>query len=132
VLKCIIFSLGRFLAKVYISFTFSQQLFITLVVSCADQPQPKLSIESEWKTFYPNEKVILKCSINSNEWDFEWFNDGTQLSDDVDLSFSGNTLTIISAKASHSGQYSCRGKHHERTIVTTRTTEALQLHIHGK
>ncbi|KAG1941942.1 Fc receptor-like protein [Pimephales promelas] len=102
----------------------------TLQVRVEDLPQPKLSIESEWKTFYPNEKVILKCSINSNEWDFEWFNDGTQLSDDVDLSFSGNTLTIISAKASHSGQYSCRGKHHERTIVTTRTTEALQLHIH--
>ncbi|XP_039545755.1 carcinoembryonic antigen-related cell adhesion molecule 5-like [Pimephales promelas] len=102
----------------------------TLQVRVEDQPQPKLSIESEWKTFYPKEKVILKCSINSNEWDYEWFNDGTQLSDDVDISFSGNTLTIISAKASHSGQYYCRGKHRERTLVTTRTTEALQLHIH--
>ncbi|XP_056094332.1 titin-like [Rhinichthys klamathensis goyatoka] len=92
-------------------------------------PQPKLSIESDWETFYPNEKVILKCSINSNEWGYEWFKDGTQLSGNKEISFSGNTLTISSAKASHSGQYTCRGKHRERTPVTTRQAEALQLHI---
>ncbi|XDV45551.1 hypothetical protein PO909_013636 [Leuciscus waleckii] len=102
----------------------------TLQVRVEEPPQPELSIESEWKTFYPNEKVILKCSINSNEWGYEWSKDGYQLSGDEDISFSGNTLSIRSAKASHSGQYSCRGKHLKRTLVTTRTTGDLQLRIY--
>ncbi|KAK7128507.1 hypothetical protein R3I94_016923 [Phoxinus phoxinus] len=97
-----------------------------------EPPRPKLSIDSQWKTFYPNEKVILKCSIDgdSGEWGYEWFKDGPQLSGDEDISFSGNTLLIRSAKASHSGQYTCRGKHLKRTPVTTRQAEALKLHIH--
>ncbi|CAM4682302.1 unnamed protein product [Leuciscus chuanchicus] len=55
----------------------------TLQVRVEEPPQPELSIESEWKTFYPNEKVILKCSINSNEWGYEWFRNGAQLSDNT-------------------------------------------------
>jgi len=101
---------------------------------CAEPPQPKLSIGSQWKTFYANEKVTLECSIDgdSNEWDYEWFKDGTPLSANTDFSFSGNTLSISSAKASHSGQYSCRGKHQKRTPVTTKQAEALKLQIDGK
>ncbi|XP_077060849.1 Fc receptor-like protein 5 isoform X2 [Siphateles boraxobius] len=101
-------------------------------VTLQEPPQPKLSIHSQWKTFYPNEKVTLKCSIDgdSNEWTYEWFRNGEQLSDNKDISFTGNTLSISSAKASHSGQYTCRGKHLTRTPVTTRQAEALQLHIH--
>ncbi|KAK7128506.1 hypothetical protein R3I94_016922 [Phoxinus phoxinus] len=102
----------------------------TLQVRVQEPPRPKLSIESEWKTFYPNEKVILKCSINSNEWDYEWFRNRARVSGDEDISFSGNTLTIRSAKASHLGQYTCRGKHHTRTPVTTRQSDSLQLHIY--
>ncbi|XDV45556.1 hypothetical protein PO909_013640 [Leuciscus waleckii] len=104
----------------------------TLQVRVEEPPQPELSIESEWKTFYPNEKVTLKCSIDgdSNEWGYEWFRNGHQLSGDKEISFPGNTLSIRSAKASHSGQYSCRGKHRKRTPVTTGQTEALQLHVH--
>jgi len=75
--------------------------------------------------------VILKCSINSNKWAYEWFKDGTQVSANKDIIFSGNTLSISSAQASHSGLYTCRGKH-LRTPVTTRQAEALKLHIHGK
>ncbi|XP_067227950.1 Fc receptor-like protein 5 [Chanodichthys erythropterus] len=103
-----------------------------LRVQVQDPPQPKLSIESEWKTFYPTEKVILKCSIDggSNEWSYEWFRNSTPISVDKDISFSGNTLSISSAKASHSGQYTCRGKHLTRTPVTTGQAEALQLHIY--
>jgi len=115
------------------------QLFITVVVVFlfflffyVDLPKPQLSIESKWKTFYPSEKVILKCSINSNEWAYEWFRNRDQLSGDDDISFSGNTLSISSAKASHSGHYTCRGKHLKRTSVITRQAEALQLRIHGK
>ncbi|XDV45560.1 hypothetical protein PO909_013640 [Leuciscus waleckii] len=95
-----------------------------------EPPRPELSIDSQWKSFYPNEKVILKCSMNSNEWGYEWFRNGAQLSGDKEISFPGNTLSIRSAKASHSGQYSCRGKHRKRTPVTTGQTEALQLHVH--
>ncbi|XP_051735700.1 hemicentin-1-like isoform X5 [Ctenopharyngodon idella] len=104
----------------------------TLQVQVKYPPQPKLSIESEWKTFYPTEKVTLKCSIDggSNEWGYEWFRNRAQLSGDEDISFSGETLSIISAKASHSGNYTCRGKHLKRTPVTTRQTDALQLHIY--
>ncbi|XP_051735704.1 titin isoform X4 [Ctenopharyngodon idella] len=104
----------------------------TLRVRVQEPPQPKLSIESEWKTFYPTEKVNLKCSIDggSNEWGYEWFRNGAQLSVDKDISFSGDTLSISSAKLSHSGQYTCKGKHLKRTPVTTGQTEALKLHIH--
>ncbi|XDV45552.1 hypothetical protein PO909_013637 [Leuciscus waleckii] len=102
----------------------------TLQLRVEEPPQPELSIESEWKTFYPNEKVILKCSINSNEWGYEWFRNRARLSGNKDISFSGNTLSIRSAKASHSGLYSCRGKHLKRTLVTTRTTGALRLHVY--
>ncbi|XP_048033620.1 titin-like isoform X6 [Megalobrama amblycephala] len=105
----------------------------TLQVQVKHPPQTKLSIESEWKTFYPTEKVTLKCSINggSNEWGYEWFRNSAQLSVDTDISFSGDTLSISSAKTIHSGQYTCRGKHLKRTPVTTGQAEALQLHIYG-
>ncbi|XP_052396787.1 titin isoform X39 [Carassius gibelio] len=94
-------------------------------------PQLKLSIESQWNMFYPTEKVTLKCSIDeeSNKWGYEWFKNGGLLKKDKDISFSGNTLSISSAKAGHSGQYTCRGKHLTRTLVTTRETEAVQLRI---
>jgi len=100
---------------------------------CAEAPQPKLSIGSQWKTFYANETVTLECSIDgdSNKWDYEWFKDGTPLSAIKDFSFPGNTLSISSARASHSGQYSCRGKHRERTPVTTKQADALKLQIYG-
>ncbi|XP_073679753.1 Fc receptor-like protein 5 [Garra rufa] len=93
-------------------------------------PQPKLSIESQWNTFYPTEEVTLKCSVSedSNKWGYEWFKNGAQLQD-KDISLSGNTLFISSAKAGHSGQYTCRGKHLTRTSVTTTQTQAVRLQI---
>ncbi|XP_067303000.1 hemicentin-1-like isoform X1 [Pseudorasbora parva] len=104
----------------------------TLQVQVQEPPQPKLSIESEWKTFYPSEKVTLKCSIDggSREWGYEWFRNGAPLSGDEDISFSDNTLSIRSAKAIHSGEFTCRGKHLKRTPVTTGQSEAVRLHIH--
>ncbi|XP_051735702.1 contactin-3-like isoform X7 [Ctenopharyngodon idella] len=104
----------------------------TLQVRVEEPPQPKLSIETQWKTFYPSEKVTLKCSTDggSNEWGYEWFINGAQLSVDKDITFSGDTLTISSAKVSNSGQFTCRGKHLKRMPVTTRQAEALQLHIY--
>lgn len=101
---------------------------------CAEPPKPNLSIESQWHMFYQTEKVTLKCSVDeeSNKWGYEWFKNGGLLEEDENISFSGNTLSISSAKAGHSGQYTCRGKHLTRTSVTTRETEAVQLHIQGK
>ncbi len=107
---------------------------VTLFFICAELPQPKLSIESQWNRFYPTENVTLKCSIDedSNKWGYEWFINEAQPPKDKDFSFPGNTLSISSAKASHSGQYTCRGRHLTRTAVTTGQTEAVQLHIQGK
>ncbi len=78
--------------------------------------------------------MTLKCSIDedSNKWGYEWFINGAQPPKDKDFSFPGNTLSISSAKAGHSGQYTCRGRHLTRTAVTTGQTEAVQLHIQGK
>uniref|UniRef100_A0A673HJV2 Ig-like domain-containing protein n=1 Tax=Sinocyclocheilus rhinocerous TaxID=307959 RepID=A0A673HJV2_9TELE len=96
-------------------------------------PEPKLSIESQWNMFYPTERVTLKCSVDeeSNDWGHEWFKNRGLLKEDEDISFPGNTLSISSAKAGHSGEYTCRGKHLMRTSVTTRETEAVQLRIKG-
>ncbi|KAF4096956.1 hypothetical protein G5714_022925 [Onychostoma macrolepis] len=103
----------------------------TLQVRVQELPQPKLSIESQWNIFYLSEKVTLKCSIDedSNKWGYEWFINGAQPPKNTDMSLSGNTLSISSAKSSHSGQYTCRGRHLTRTPVTTGQTEAVQLHI---
>ncbi|XP_016352995.1 titin-like [Sinocyclocheilus anshuiensis] len=104
----------------------------TLQVRVQELPQPKLSVESQWNIFYPTEKVTLKCSVDedSNKWGYEWFRNGARLLKDKDISFPGNTLSISSAKTGHSGQFTCRGRHLTRTSVTTRQTEAVQLHIH--
>ncbi|XP_016148963.1 carcinoembryonic antigen-related cell adhesion molecule 5-like [Sinocyclocheilus grahami] len=101
-------------------------------ITVHELPQPKLSVESQWNIFYPTEKVTLKCSVDedSNKWGYEWFRNGAQLLKDKDISFPGNTLSISSAKAGHSGLFTCRGRHLTRTAVTTRQTEAVQLHIH--
>ncbi len=100
---------------------------------CAVPPKPELSIMPKWKTFYPTEKLTLKCSVDddSNKWDYEWFrNSENRLLKDKDI--SGNTLSISSAKAGHSGEYTCRGKHLTRKPVTTRQAKTVQLHINGK
>uniref|UniRef100_A0A8C1MDH3 Ig-like domain-containing protein n=1 Tax=Cyprinus carpio TaxID=7962 RepID=A0A8C1MDH3_CYPCA len=104
------------------------------ILTIREPPKPNLSIESEWYMFYQTEKVTLKCSVDeeSNKWGYEWFKNGGLVKRDENISFSGNTLSISSAKASHSGQYTCRGKHLTRTSVTTRETEAVQLHIQDK
>ncbi|XP_016144896.1 titin-like [Sinocyclocheilus grahami] len=101
------------------------------LLTVKELPQPKLSIDSQWNMFYPTERVTLTCSVDeeSNDWGYEWFKNRSLLKEDEDISFSGNTLSISSAKADHSGQYLCRGKHLTRTSVTTRETEAVQLHI---
>ncbi|XP_059383283.1 carcinoembryonic antigen-related cell adhesion molecule 5-like isoform X5 [Carassius carassius] len=91
-----------------------------------EPPKPELSIIPQWKTFYPTEKLTLKCSVteDSDKWSYEWFRNGDPLHS------SGNTLSISSVKADHAGQYTCRGKHQTRTPVTTGEAEALQLHVH--
>uniref|UniRef100_A0A8C2PUN3 Zmp:0000001139 n=1 Tax=Cyprinus carpio TaxID=7962 RepID=A0A8C2PUN3_CYPCA len=99
-----------------------------------EPPKPELSITSEWKTFYPTEKLTLKCSVkeDSDKWGYEWFRNGTPLpkDKDKDISLPGNTLSISSAKAVHSGQYTCKGRHLTRTPVTTGEAEAVQLLVH--
>ncbi|KAK2885871.1 hypothetical protein Q8A67_016708 [Cirrhinus molitorella] len=100
-------------------------------VTIKERPQPKLSLEPRWNLFYPTEKVTLKCSIDedSNKWGYQWFRNGTQVHKNEDISFPANTLYISSAKASHSGKYTCRGKHLKRTSVTTTQTQAVELQI---
>ncbi|XP_051962374.1 Fc receptor-like protein 5 isoform X2 [Xyrauchen texanus] len=99
-----------------------------------EPPQTNVSIESQWKTFYATEKVTLKCSINgiSDEWNYEWFKNETHVSKDKDISLIGTTLSINLAKKSHSGWYTCRGKHVKRLPVTTSKAEALRLQIYDK
>ncbi|KAI7794616.1 putative titin-like [Triplophysa rosa] len=93
-----------------------------------EPPQPKLSIESEWKMFYRSEKITLKCSINKNpnDWLYEWYKNKSPLPEAKD------TLLINSADISHSGSYKCKGKHQQRSKVTTSETQALQIHIYDK
>ncbi|XP_050959636.1 netrin receptor unc-40-like, partial [Labeo rohita] len=109
--------------------TFSSTQSKKLIIK--ERPQLKLSLESQWNIFYPTEKVTLKCSVDkdSNEWGYEWFKNKAPLHGDKDVSLSGNTLFISSAKVSHSGQYTCRGKYMKRPTVTTNQSEAVQLQI---
>ncbi|XP_056588693.1 obscurin-like isoform X2 [Triplophysa dalaica] len=98
------------------------------LITIIEPPQPKLSIESEWKMFYPTEKITLKCSINKNplDWRYEWYRNMTKLSEDKD------TLLIQSANRSHSGGYKCKAEHRQRSPVTTIETVASQIQIFDK
>nr|XP_055044998.1 hemicentin-1-like isoform X5 [Misgurnus anguillicaudatus] len=98
-----------------------------------EPPQPTLSKEPQWELFYPTEKVTLTCLIDEkpDDWNYEWYRNGNKLSKDNDISLSGKTLTINSAKSSHTGNYTCQAKHKQRLPVTTKETEALHLNILG-
>ncbi|XP_073731035.1 obscurin [Misgurnus anguillicaudatus] len=100
-------------------------------VQVKEPPQPQLSKEPQWELFYPTEKVTLTCSINENpnDWEYEWYKNEIKLSKDNDISLSGKTLSINSTKSSHTGSYKCKAKHLRRSPVTTKESEALQLHI---
>ncbi|XP_065141245.2 low affinity immunoglobulin gamma Fc region receptor II-like [Paramisgurnus dabryanus] len=96
-----------------------------------EPPQPQLSKEPQWDLFYPTEKVTLTCSINENpnDWKYRWYKIKDKL--DNDISISGKTLSINSAKSSHSGKYMCKAKHLRRS-AGTKPAELLELHISGK
>ncbi|XP_073731042.1 hemicentin-1 isoform X2 [Misgurnus anguillicaudatus] len=98
-----------------------------------EPPQPTVSKEPQWELFYPTEKVTLTCLIDEkpDDWNYEWYRNGNKLSKDNDISLSGKTLTINSAKSSHTGNYTCQAKHKQRLPVTTKETEALHLNILG-
>ncbi|XP_061076068.1 basement membrane-specific heparan sulfate proteoglycan core protein-like [Conger conger] len=84
-------------------------------------PPAVLTLEPAWRTFYPSEKVTLKCDIQSqqNEWRYQWYRDGE--SRNSASSRSTNEFTIPALDLSHRGRYYCRGGISGRAVSTEKS-----------
>ncbi|KAG5835285.1 hypothetical protein ANANG_G00242240, partial [Anguilla anguilla] len=68
-----------------------------------------LSLNPEWRKFYPTEKVTLKCEIQTHqtEWSYLWYRDGASMNS---VPYRGNEYTIPALDQPHRRRYSCRGR----------------------
>ncbi|XP_061074619.1 high affinity immunoglobulin gamma Fc receptor I-like isoform X2 [Conger conger] len=93
----------------------------TIKVKVSAPPPAVLTLEPAWRTFYPSEKVTLKCDIQSQqtEWIYQWYRDGE--SRDSAPSRSTNGFTIPALDLSHRGRYYCRGGIPGRAVSTEKS-----------
>ncbi|XP_061074617.1 Fc receptor-like protein 5 [Conger conger] len=93
----------------------------TIKVKVSAPPPAVLTLEPAWRTFYPSEKVTLKCDIQSQqtEWRYQWYRDGE--SRDSASSRSTNEFTIPALELSHRGRYYCRGEIPRRAVSTEKS-----------
>ncbi|XP_065142438.1 Fc receptor-like protein 5 [Paramisgurnus dabryanus] len=78
-----------------------------------DIPIPKLTADSTWTEFFPNEQITMQCGFGSSSdgWSFEWTKNGKQIN-------TNPTLTITAKSSSDSGRYTCKGKLNGRSVST--------------
>ncbi|XP_073731039.1 Fc receptor-like protein 5 isoform X2 [Misgurnus anguillicaudatus] len=90
-----------------------------------DVPIPKLTADSTWTEFFPNEQITMQCGFGSSSdgWSFEWTKNGTQINTNPTP-----TLTITATNSSDSGQYACKGKLNGRSVVTQQS-DVFQLNV---
>lgn len=97
-------------------------------------PSPKVEKRTSWLHVFPTESVRLSCEMdNSSDWMFTWYKDGQEVHAGQGVSFDqdATVLSINWASASHRGQYSCSGKHKQRS-VSSNITSGLQLDVYGE
>lgn len=97
-------------------------------------PSPKMKKMTPWLHVFPTESLVLSCEMNgSSDWTFMWYKDGQEIHNGQGVSFNqdATVLTINLASASHRGQYSCLGKHKQKS-VSSNVTSGLQLDVYGE
>ncbi|XP_061075965.1 Fc receptor-like protein 5 [Conger conger] len=84
-------------------------------------PPAVLTLEPARGTFYPSEKVTLKCDIQNGHirWTYLWFRDRASLGGAG--SGSGSEFTIPALDLSHGGSYYCRGQTPGRAVYTEKS-----------
>ncbi|XP_048879201.1 Fc receptor-like protein 5 isoform X12 [Brienomyrus brachyistius] len=92
--------------------------FIALVTSARETAHPKavLTVESRWTEIFPSESVTLRCDLQggSAEWEYKWYKDQQEISKYK----TGDKYRIPSVTQSDTGQYTCRGQHLKRTVLS--------------
>lgn len=98
-------------------------------------PVPSLKKGSDWLDVFPTERVTLRCGMieGRSEWTYIWSKDGQEIPEDTNLSFGNDksTLTILSAKHSNRGNYSCKGKFKARSVSSGFSSE-VTLKVYGE
>ncbi|KAL6483324.1 hypothetical protein MHYP_G00081960 [Metynnis hypsauchen] len=87
----------------------SKALSTKFALSVQDPPQPKVNLSVGWSSVFTDEKLTLICEVldTSTSWKYTWLRNSLKISDDVDAMTTGNSLSILSAKQRHHGDYTC-------------------------
>ena len=82
---------------------------------------------------FTDEKVTLICEVpdTSTGWKYTWLRNSVKISDDVDTSTTGNSLSILSAKQRHHGDYTCEIELQDRPLSRASSTK-FALSVQGK
>ncbi|KAL7864409.1 hypothetical protein AOLI_G00158290 [Acnodon oligacanthus] len=103
----------------------SKALSTKFALSVQDPPQPKVNLSVGWSRVFTDEKVTLICEVldTSTSWKYTWLRNSLKISDDIDTNTTGNTLSILSAKPSHHGDYNCEIELQDRPLSKALSTK---------
>ncbi|XP_022518032.2 hemicentin-1 isoform X3 [Astyanax mexicanus] len=99
-------------------------------------PQPKVSLTSGWDTLFTEEEMTVKCEVSDTSgerWKKTWFKDSQQIFSHAHVNMTGNRLSILSAKQSDAGSYTCLTELEKRPkSEATSTTFSLAVHARAQ
>ncbi|XP_036447120.1 Fc receptor-like protein 5 isoform X3 [Colossoma macropomum] len=103
----------------------SKALSTKFALSVQDPPQPKVILSVGWSRVFTGEKVTLICKVpdTPTSWKYTWLRNSLKISDDVDTSNTGNSLSILSAKQRHHGNYTCETELQDRPLSKALSTK---------
>ncbi|XP_037397034.1 hemicentin-1-like isoform X4 [Pygocentrus nattereri] len=103
----------------------SRALSTTFALSVQDPPQPKVILSVGWSRVFTDEKVTLICEVldTSTSWKYTWLRNSLKISDDADIKTTGNSLSILSAKQGHHGDYTCEIELQDRPLSRALSTK---------
>nr|XP_046252037.1 titin isoform X2 [Scatophagus argus] len=103
------------------------------IIHIYEIPKPSVKLQTQWLDVFPTESVKLSCGMDGSfDWTYTWYKHGEKVLTDNNLSFDSDatTLSISSASAFHSGQYTCLGKLKSRS-VQSHLSSGLTLRVYG-
>ncbi|XP_066559669.1 Fc receptor-like protein 5 [Amia ocellicauda] len=100
--------------------SFHSQYSDALTLDILARPQAVLTLQSGWTEMFTTENVTLRCEVRGSdiEWNYTWYRDGQEISQDSTKVSSGTRerYEFNSAVESQKTEFSCRG---ERTTKPT-------------
>uniref|UniRef100_A0A665WVZ9 Ig-like domain-containing protein n=1 Tax=Echeneis naucrates TaxID=173247 RepID=A0A665WVZ9_ECHNA len=85
-----------------------------------------LTLQPNWTEIFRGERITVRCDIQGgdNEWTYEWRTTSSSKPSNE------HEYRISSASASHSGNYSCRGRMKSSTHDTTNWSNSVKVTVH--